>query len=193
DCTGHGVPGAFMSIICTDLLNLAVNQQNIKEPADILEFLNIELRNKLRKDDDDELVLKDSMDIGIIKYSKGSNLIDYSGALIPLTIVRDNKILEFKPNFSSIGMSTRLNSKPFKQEKIEFCPGDWVYMYTDGYMDQFGGERNKKFMRNRFLSTLLEVSIGTGSGQKAELDKIFKSWQGNNEQIDDVLVLGFKV
>ncbi|MDD2196385.1 MAG: tetratricopeptide repeat protein [Bacteroidales bacterium] len=193
DCTGHGVPGAFMSIIGTDLLNLAVNQQNIKEPAAILEFLNIELRNKLRKDDDDELVLKDSMDIGIIKYNLGSSCIDYSGALIPLTIVRNKKILEFKPNFSSIGMSTRLYSKPFKQEQIKLYSGDWVYMYSDGYMDQFGGERNKKFMRNRFLSTLLEVSIGTGSGQKAELNRIFKSWQGNNEQIDDVLVLGFKV
>lgn len=193
DCTGHGVPGAFMSIIGMDLLNQAVNQQNIKEPAAILEFLNIELRNKLGKDDKNELVLKESMDIAIIKYSKGSNLIDYSGALVPLTIVRDKKLLEFKPNFSSIGMSTRIYNKPFKQEQIKLHPGDWVYMYSDGYMDQFGGERNKKFMRNRFLSTLLEVSIGTGSGQKAELNRIFKSWQGNNEQIDDVLVLGFKV
>jgi tetratricopeptide (TPR) repeat protein len=193
DCTGHGVPGAFMSIIGMDLLNQAVTLQNIKEPAAILDFLNIELRNKLRKEDDDELVLKDSMDIAIIKYTLGSNLIDYSGALVPLTIVRDKKIIEIKPNFSSIGMSTRLFNKPFKQKQIELLPGDWVYLYSDGYMDQFGGEKNKKFMRNRFLSTLLEVSIGTGSGQKSELNRIFKSWQGNSEQIDDVIVLGFKV
>ena len=193
DCTGHGVSGAFMSIIGMDLLSQAVNQQSITEPAAILEFLNIELRNKLRKEDTDELVLKDSMDIAIIKYTLGNNIIDFSGALVPLTIIRNKKILEFKPNFSSIGMSTRIFTKPYKQQQIEIQPGDWVYLYTDGYTDQFGGEKNKKFMRNRFFSTLLEVSIGTGASQKAELNRVFKSWQGNNEQIDDVLVLGFKV
>jgi len=193
DCTGHGVPGAFMSIIGMDLLSQAVNQQNINEPAKILDYLNIEIRKKLRKEAQDELILKDSMDIAIISYQKSDNKIQYSGALVPLTIVRNGKLLEHKPQFTSIGVSPELFKRSFKQQTIDIQPGDWIYLYSDGYMDQFGGENKRKYMRSQFFSTLLDISQYGGERQKDELKKKFMDWKGNNEQIDDVLVLGIKV
>lgn len=193
DCTGHGVPGAFMSIIGMDLLSQAVNQQNINEPAKILDYLNIEIRKKLRKEAQDELILKDSMDIAIISYQMSDNKIQYSGALVPLTIVRNGKLLEHKPQFTSIGVSPELFKRSFKQQTIDIQPGDWIYLYSDGYMDQFGGENKRKYMRSQFFSTLLDISQYGGERQKDELKKKFMDWKGNNEQIDDVLVLGIKV
>jgi serine phosphatase RsbU (regulator of sigma subunit) len=193
DCTGHGVPGAFMSIIGMDLLNQAVNQQNISEPSKILDFLNTELRKKLRKDAQEELILKDSMDIGLFSHKKGSNTIQFSGALVPLTIVRDGNLQDYKAQFTSIGISKELFNRPFKQEEIKIQPGDWIYLFSDGYMDQFGGKENRKYMRSRFFSTLVEISNLNSDLQKDELEKRFYDWKGNNEQIDDVLVLGIKV
>lgn len=193
DCTGHGVPGAFMSIIGMDLLNQAVNQQSITEPSNILDFLNVELRNKLRKEDKEELILKDSMDLAVFTFNRGENKIVYSGALIPLTIIRNKKIIEHKPDYASIGMSQSLFSKNFKQQEIEVKPGDWIYMYSDGFMDQFGGEDNKKFMRSRFFTSLQTICKLDGVGQRAELNRIFNDWKGTGEQIDDILVLGLKV
>jgi serine phosphatase RsbU (regulator of sigma subunit) len=182
-----------MSIIGMDLLSQAVNQQNINEPAKILDYLNIEIRKKLRKEAQDELILKDSMDIAIISYQKSDNKIQYSGALVPLTIVRNGKLLEHKPQFTSIGVSPELFKRSFKQQTIDIQPGDWIYLYSDGYMDQFGGENKRKYMRSQFFSTLLDISQYGGERQKDELKKKFMDWKGNNEQIDDVLVLGIKV
>jgi serine phosphatase RsbU (regulator of sigma subunit) len=193
DCTGHGVPGAFMSIIGMDLLSQAINQQNIVEPSAILDFLNIELRNKLRKEDEEELILKDSMDLAVFTLDLDKNILVYSGALVPLTIIRNKKILEFKPDFTSIGTSTKLFKRPFNQQSIEIKTGDWIYLYSDGFMDQFGGEENKKFMRKRFFDALNNLSSTSGENQKSELTRIFNDWKGNGEQIDDVLVLGLKV
>ncbi len=193
DCTGHGVPGAFMSIIGMDLLSQAVNQQNITEPAQILDFLNIELRNKLRKEEQEELILKDSMDIAIIKMDIGQRTLQYSGALIPITIIRNGEIISHKPDFRSIGTSAKLFNRPFSQMPIELEKGDWIYLYTDGFMDQFGGNEKKKYNRRRFYKTLTNIYKSSGEEQKTELNRIFSEWKGNNEQIDDVLVLGLKV
>jgi len=165
----------------------------LKEPEKILDFLNAELRTKLRKEDEQELILKDSMDIALITFEKGNGSIIYSGALVPLTIVRNSKVIEHKPNFTSIGTSTKLFNRPFNQKTIEVLPDDWIYLYSDGYADQFGGENHKKFMRSQFFSTLIDVSKTPGTNQKAELKKVLSAWKGNNEQTDDVLVLGLKV
>ncbi len=192
DCTGYGVPGAFMSIIGMDLLNQAISQNDEVEPLEILSFLDVELRNKLRKEDD-ELVLKDSMDVAVIKYQLGSHTLEYSSAHIPMAIVRNNELIEQAPTQTSIGISSRLKKKTFTQAQISIQAGDWIYLYTDGFVDQFGGENKSKFLRKRFLSSLLDVSKNNSIGQKEELDAIFKTWKGNNEQTDDVLILGLKV
>jgi serine phosphatase RsbU (regulator of sigma subunit) len=193
DCTGHGVPGALMSIIGMDLLNQAVNQQMITEPSEILNYLNVELRNKFRKEEEEELVLKDSMDISIIRIEKKSKQLCYSGALMPLTILRRSNIIEYKPHFMSIGTSPKLIKSSFKQQNIELEPGDWLYLYSDGFMDQFGGGENRRFMRSNFFALMQKANSMSGENQKVEFAKVFEEWKGNNDQIDDVVVLGFKV
>lgn len=195
DCTGHGVPGALMSIIGMDLLSQAVNQQNLTEPSEILNFLNIELRNKLRKgeESEQELILKDSLDLAVFSLTRGEKQIKYAGALIPLSIIRNGEVLHYKPDFVSIGISQKIFNRQFKQQTIPIEPDDWIYLYTDGFMDQFGGENNKKLMRKEFLSKLILINNTKGNYQLSELNRTFSSWKGTNEQIDDVLVLGLKV
>lgn len=192
DCTGHGVPGAFMSIIGLDILNQGVAQQHIMEPSDILDFLNIEIRKKLRKDDE-EAVLKDSMDVAICRFDKNTQILHYSGALIPLMIIRNGEVIEHKASPISIGISSSVYSKKFEQKAIQLQPNDWVYLYSDGFTDQFGSGDGTKFLRKRFYSTLLSVSQFNGKKQNDELRRSFLQWKGNLEQIDDVLVMGLKV
>jgi serine phosphatase RsbU (regulator of sigma subunit) len=192
DCTGHGVPGAFMSIIGMDLLNQAVNQKHLKEPSQILEFLNTELPRKLKRENN-ELILKDSMDIAICSVDSNKKKLIFSGALIPFMLIRNQSIISIKSDYTSIGSSTKVFSKPFSQHIVDLKTGDWIYLYSDGYMDQIGGEKKKKFMRNHFQKTLLTLSQFNGEVQLSELDNIFTHWKGNNEQIDDVLILGLKV
>jgi serine phosphatase RsbU (regulator of sigma subunit) len=192
DCTGHGVPGAFMSIIGLDILNQAVIQQHITEPADILDFLNIEIRKKLRKDDE-EAVLKDSMDIAICRFDKKTQILHYSGALIPVMIIRNGEVIEHKASPISIGISASVYSKKFEQKAIQLQPNDWIYLYSDGFTDQFGNGDGTKFLRKRLYSTLTSVSPFTGKKQHDELHRAFIQWKGNLEQIDDVLVMGLKV
>ena len=157
DCTGHGVPGAFMSIIGIDLLNQIVIQQACEEPDKILSFLNDELREKLRKGKE-ELILKDSMDVALCIIDKNTREISYSGALIPLFIVSDGEVSEIKPNYTSLGTSNRLFTKEFRIHKFILKPDSWLYLSTDGYIDQFGGELHKKFMRTRFVELLVKIN-----------------------------------
>jgi serine phosphatase RsbU (regulator of sigma subunit) len=190
DCTGHGVPGAFMSIIGMDLLNQAINQQGINEPSMILDFLNIEVRKKLRKDNE-EAVLKDSLDIGICRFDKPTSTLHFAGALIPLIILRNNAIIEVKASPVSIGISNAVYKKGFEQRSINVQKGDWLYLFSDGFSDQFGGERGPKFLRKRLHSNLIEINSQRGEQQRVSLERIFSQWKGSAEQIDDVLVLGF--
>lgn len=192
DCTGHGVPGAFMSIIGIDLLNQVVNQLGYDHPNDILSFLNKELREKLRKGKD-ELILKDSMDIALCIVDLKTREISYSGALIPLFVLNDGEIIEIKPNYTSLGTSNRLYNKEFRVHNFKLNPNSWLYLSTDGYIDQFGGENNKKFMRSRFIEYLLKIYELPACIQREELEKQFESWMGKNEQLDDVLVWGIKI
>lgn len=192
DCTGHGVPGAFMSIIGLDMLNQAINQLNILEPSQILDYLNNELPIKLHKDEE-VMVLKDSMDIAICCFDKKTKIVSYSGALIPLTICRNNTIIEIKPSPISIGISKKIYQKSFEQKEFQLQPNDWVYLFTDGFTDQFGGEQGGKFLKKQFFQTLSQLSPTDGKLQKAELNRAFSQWKKDGEQVDDVLVLGLLV
>jgi serine phosphatase RsbU (regulator of sigma subunit) len=192
DCTGHGVPGAFMSIIGMDMLNQAINQHSITEPAKILNYLNIELPLKMNLHED-EMVLKDSMDIAVCCFDPSSLALTFSGALIPLTICRNGEIIEEKPSPISLGISRRVYTKPFEQKTVQLQSNDWVFLYTDGFIDQFGGEKNRKFLKKHFVTLLGTIAQSSGSQFKETLEKTFKSWKGNVEQTDDVLVLGLRV
>lgn len=192
DCTGHGVPGAFMSIIGIDLLNQAVNQKQIQEPSQVLEFINNELPNKL-KQESKEIVLKDSIDIAVCSINRQKNQLIYSGALIPFSLVRNQNLIYIKPNYSSIGSPTKHSVKSFTQHVIDVEAGDWIYLYSDGFMDQIGGDKKKKYMRSQFQKTLITLSQFDGNVQLSELSNVFSQWKGTNEQIDDVIVLGLKI
>ncbi len=192
DCTGHGVPGAFMSIIGIDLLNQIVIHQGCEEPDKILSFLNKELREKLRKGKE-ELILKDSMDIALCIIDRNTREISYSGALIPLFIVSNGEVSEIKPNYTSLGASNRIFNKEFRIHNFTLNPDSWLYLSTDGYFDQFGGEFNKKFMRTRFVEFLLKINQLSASAQCDEMENQLNIWMGEHEQLDDVLVWGIKV
>jgi len=192
DCTGHGVPGAFMSIIGTDLLNQIVNQQRCDQPNEILSFLNKELRDKLRKGKE-ELILKDSMDIALCIVDLSTREVSYSGALIPIFVLNDGEIIEIKPDYTSLGTSNRLFNREFRVHKFTLNPNSWIYLSTDGYIDQFGGKNHKKFMRSRFVQYLLKINELPACIQREELEKQFENWMGRNEQLDDVLVWGIKI
>jgi serine phosphatase RsbU (regulator of sigma subunit)/Tfp pilus assembly protein PilF len=192
DCTGHGVPGAFMSIIGIELLNQAVNQYQFERTDQILYFLNNELRRKLRKNPE-ELILKDSMDIALCIYDSSTSELCYSGALIPVFVIVNDSIHTIKPNNTSLGASTTVFDRNFEIKRMVLAKGAWIYLTSDGYLDQLGGERNRKFMRSRLTDLLVQSSKFDGGKQKEILELNFNTWKGKNEQIDDVLVWGIRV
>jgi len=133
------------------------------------------------------------MDIALCVINKNTREVSFSGALIPLFIVNDGEVSEIKPNYTSLGISNRVFNKEFRVHKFKLNPESWLYLSTDGYIDQFGGENYKKFMRTRFLELILKINSLPADLQRKETEKQFESWMGKNEQLDDVLVWGIKL
>ncbi|MGE0078378.1 MAG: tetratricopeptide repeat protein [Bacteroidales bacterium] len=192
DCTGHGVPGAFMSIIGIDLLNQAVNLHHYFKPDQIIAFLNEQLIKRLRKSET-EHVLKDSMDIAVCIFDKETYKLDYTGALIPLFVQSNGALNEIKPDYITLGTSFEEEQKSFTINSFKLIAGDWIYLSSDGYFDQLGGDQNKKYMRSRFRQIISQIHHLPGHEQKAVIEKEYLQWMGKNEQIDDVLVWGIKI
>jgi len=192
DCTGHGVPGAFMSIIGYDLINRAFNEMGLSKPMEVLEYLNDQIRISLRKDEED-IVLKDGMDIAFCSYDTVTGILEYSGALAPIVYVRDGKSFDIKPDSSSIGISMRKLNRKFTNHEVQLFPGDTIYLFSDGFIDQFGGLNRKKFMRGNFVNALQDISNSPINNQVGLLEDIFMEWKGPNEQIDDIMVIGLRV
>ncbi len=191
DCTGHGVPGAFMSIIGNSLLNEIAHEPSISEPAHILN----ELRDKIitaLKQRSGEQESKDGMDMMLCCIDKTTNKLTFAGANNPLYIIRKGELNEFKGNKQPIGVYGD-ELKPFTNQLFDLEPGDQVYLFSDGYPDQFGGPRGKKFLYTRFKELLVSISSKTMEEQSAELDKAFQTWKADQEQVDDVLVIGIRV
>jgi serine phosphatase RsbU (regulator of sigma subunit) len=193
DCSGHGVPGAFMSIIGNDLLDTIIACEGEDRPAVILQKLEDRLISALQNGGKAEDV-KDGMDLGVCVIDKAKHKMSFSGAYRSL-FFRDSKgnFQEIPGNPFSIGGGVNGRRKDFKLETFTFEPGTTFYMSSDGYYSQFGGPEGKKFMKSRFRDTLAEISEQPVEQQKENLSKIFNEWQGSNEQVDDVLVLGFVV
>jgi ligand-binding sensor domain-containing protein/serine phosphatase RsbU (regulator of sigma subunit) len=189
DCTGHGVPGAFMSIIGHNSLTKIVREYGILEPGNILTQLNKELLQTLqqRSDMGD---LYDGMDLALVCYDKKGKYLEYSGAFNPLYLVRDGEILETKADKISIGRSTFKTEAVFQNHKINVLPGDTVYLFSDGYADQFGGELMKKFKYRNFKELILKIQPETMAQQRIILNHTIEKWRGDIEQLDDILVIG---
>ena len=193
DCTGHGVPGAFMSIIGFDLLKNIVKERGVEDPAEILNQLNYGVSDTFRKSNEDSHSVRDGMDMSLCVIDHSKHTLEFSGAMNPLCLIREESISIIKGNRFSIGSFNDNESNKFETHTIKYLPGDTFYMFSDGYPDQFGGPFGKKFKHKRFLHMLLNIHHLSPSKQKTELQENFKNWKGQIEQVDDVLVIGFKL
>ncbi len=191
DCTGHGVPGAFMSMIGNSLLNEIVYEKKILEPAKILNYLNDGVRLSLKQNQQDNDT-NDGMDIAIVRI-EGKDL-QYAGGHRSLYIISDGVITEIQANkFAIGGMQSDMDKKVFHNNLHTLSSGDTIYMFTDGFVDQFGGEKGKKFMTKRFQELLLNIQKHSMQEQKQILETTINQWKGSVEQVDDILVVGIRV
>ena len=192
DCTGHGVPGAFMSIVGYNQLNFAVNVKKARTAANILDELNRGVITTLNENKSDSSI-KDGMDMALCVFDFAAKKVEFAGANNPLVMVRNNSIVKFKGDRFPIGAFEGDNPQLFKNTEIEIIDGDCIYISSDGYVDQFGGPENKKFMSKRFEDLLLEINNLSMTDQKEMLLKRLSDWKGTNEQVDDILVIGIRV
>ena len=191
DCTGHGVPGAFMSMIGNDKLNFAVQEKKLVSPAAILAELNNGVKSALKQNNTDSKS-RDGMDIALCSFDFKNKKIQYSGANRVLYKISNGELTEYAPTKSAIGGFTPENFE-YKNNNVDYIEGDIFYLFTDGYADQFGGDTGKKLMTKNFKKLLLSVCNKTMEEQKIEIKNTFEMWKGAYEQIDDVLVIGVKV
>jgi serine phosphatase RsbU (regulator of sigma subunit) len=188
DCTGHGVPGAFVSIVGFNGLNRTVNEFDLRKPGEILDKLADLVVGTFAKS---ESQIKDGMDIALCNINYETQTLTYSGANNPLIIIRDGELIETKANKQPIGEFH--NRVPFTTHEFKLQKGDCVYVFSDGYADQFGGEKGKKFKGKALKQLLLEISKFNMTEQRTKLDEAFEIWKGDFEQLDDVCLFGVKI
>lgn len=187
DCTGHGVPGALMSIIGSTILNQTISNPDVNTPADVLSFLNKEITKTLNS-------IKDGMDMALCVINMNKMELQYAGANNPLYIVRQKQFIEVKPDKLAIGADTDDAAvKVFTNHTVKLEKGDSIYLFTDGYADQFGGPNGKKFKYKKFQELLIEIQDNNMAEQKHILNYHFEQWKGVLEQVDDILVIGIRV
>ncbi len=191
DCTGHGVPGAFMSMIGSYELNNSVQERGLTQPSEILSQINVSLKQRL-KQNEKQSNNKDGMDIVLCAFDLKNLQLQYSGANRPLYIIRNGEPMEVAPTKSAIGGFTSDNFE-FKNNIVQLQKGDCIYMYTDGYADQFGGDKNKKLTTKVLKNLLLSIVTKSMNEQKQLLEDYFYKWKGPFDQLDDVLVIGIRV
>ncbi|MCP4521560.1 MAG: SpoIIE family protein phosphatase [Cytophagales bacterium] len=191
DCTGHGVPGAFMSMIGNTVLNTLINEKKLSHVGEILKQMEVELRKALNAEDKNKATT-DGMDIALIHIDKEKNKICFAGAQRPLVMIRENEIKEIKATKRSIGYLYH-DDVSYNTEEIPLEKGDCFYMFSDGYQDQFGGPKNKKFMKKQLKRLLLEIHEQDMPTQKTILHEKLQDWKGGHNQIDDVLVMGIRI
>ncbi len=191
DCTGHGVPGAFMSMLGIAFLNELVNKDKIIETDIILNELRTNIIRSL-KQTGEEGGSKDGMDISMCAINHKNLSARFSGAYNPLIIVRNGEYSEYKADKMPIGYHIKKDEK-FSFQDIDLQFGDRLYMYSDGYVDQFGGADMRKFMSKKFKNLLVESRNLTMNEQKIHLNNTIEEWMGDHEQIDDILVFGIEI
>ena len=191
DCTGHGIPGAFMSLIGIDELNHAVLEKRLCDASAILSSLNKGVKKALRQNEENSMS-RDGMDIALIIFDLKNNTIEYAGANRPLYYIRENTLNEIPPTKAAIGGTTS-NDQEFKSHVREIKKNDMIYVFTDGFADQFGGESGKKFMTKRFKDLLLSIHQKPAREQEAILEKSLEEWKKEVSQVDDILVMGVRI
>lgn len=192
DCTGHGVPGALMSVVGFNLLNRAVKELHLTKPSEILRELDYGV-NKLLRQSESENTVKDGMDISICSFHPETRMLQYAGAFNPLYMVRNGQLSQVKADKSPIGVNVDGVVDSYTNHEVRMLPGDMVYLFSDGYADQFGGPDGKKLKYNRLRELLVAVSSRPTAEQELILRAEFNTWKGQLEQVDDVLIIGMRV
>lgn len=206
DCTGHGVPGAMMSVVGLNLLNQAVKEKGLTKPSDILQHLDTGVTDTLRQSGDDESI-KDGMDLSLCTYDPEKLELQYAGAFNNLWVVRENisssyqpqstnevffenHLLEIKADKFPIGSNLDGVADNYSNYKLQLQKGDCVYLYSDGFADQFGGPKGKKFKYNYLKKLLISIHDLAPEEQREKLNTTIENWKGDLEQVDDILVIG---
>ncbi len=189
DCTGHGVPGAFMSLIGNELLHKIIHDSDTSQPAHILEQLNEGIRRVWRG----ERKNREGMDAAVCLIDEQARTLTFAGAKNPLCYIDDTTGALVVVRGTRRSIDGRDSEIPFEQHTIGLGQVRWFYLYSDGFQDQFGGADGKKFMRNQLWQLLERIHTQTPEAQQASLRETFLDWKGARKQIDDVLVMGFAV
>lgn len=189
DCTGHGIPGAFMSMIGINALNTIIGQ-GIAESDQILNALDKEIRSALQQETTGN---KDGMDVALCIYRKEKGILEFSGAKNPLVYIQDGALTQVKGDVHPIGGNKPKGTFSFKKHNIPIDEPTTIYLYSDGFQDQFGGEKNTKFMSKHFKSLLLEIHDKPMPEQKAILEQTLNEWMDGQKQTDDILVMGIRL
>lgn len=190
DCTGHGVPGAFVSMLGISQLNDITMRSDISSPSKALDELRKRIKSVLGQTGRVGQQ-KDGMDIALCSYHLESSTLEFAGARNPLYLIRDGELTIYKADKMPVGVF--IKEKPFTNNKLQVQKGDMLYVFSDGYYDQFGGEKNEKFMVKRFRELLLSITKENLEIQQKIIDDTFSKWQGELSQLDDVLILGIRV
>jgi len=191
DCTGHGVPGAFMSMIGNSLLNEIIIEKKIENPADVLNSLREQIIKSL-KQNDEVSETKDGMDMSLCKYNPKTKTVEFAGAYNSLIHVSEDELVTIKGDSQPVSVHYA-KRKSFTKKEIKVMKGDMLYLSSDGFQDQFGGLKDKKYMALKFKSFLKKISVNTSQEQLSLLKDEFNSWKGDSEQIDDVCVMGIRI
>ncbi|MCL2073441.1 MAG: YfiR/HmsC family protein [Marinilabiliaceae bacterium] len=193
DCTGHGVPGAFMSILGVAFLNEIVNRESELFANEILNKLRKNVVRSLNPSGHDEYT-KDGMDVALCVIDYPTMTLQYAGAYNPLILIRNNELIEIKADKMPVAYSDIHENKTFTNNFLQLMPNDCIYLFSDGYADQFGGfeDTTKKYSSKRLRKTLLDISQHHIDEQEKVIGKLYDQWKGKNEQTDDVLLIGMK-
>jgi serine phosphatase RsbU (regulator of sigma subunit) len=191
DCTGHGVPGAFMSMVSSDKLSHAVAEYGIYMPDELLAFTNQGIKTALKQDETSENATRDGMDVAVITYDSQLNKLYYSGANRSLMILEDAEVSEIKATKVAVGGFTPMDQK-FDLHEIDIKPSQTYYMTTDGYADQFGGVKGKKLKIKALKQTIIDNGHRPMIEQKEVLDQVIVDWMDGYEQVDDICIIGVR-
>ena len=191
DCTGHGVPGAFMSMLGFSLLNEIVGRDGCRKAGEIMQRMRDMIKKTLKQDINDPDSAHDGMDAALILVDKNTNILEYSGANIPFLLYRNNEEIIVKPVRNPVGIY--VNEKPFEGKQIQLEKNDHIYLSSDGYQSQFGGSNNRILKTSGFRSILSEINTLPMGEQVIKLEEKFNNWKGKTNQTDDVMVIGLMV
>ncbi|MFT7156668.1 MAG: serine phosphatase RsbU (regulator of sigma subunit) [Parvicella sp.] len=193
DCTGHGVPGAFMSMIGSDKLNQAVLEKSMTNPADILSWVNVGIKKALKQDEEAEYSSRDGMDVAIVSIDWKNSVLKFAGAHNGLSLIRDGEIIDYKATKVAVAGFTKQSQK-YDMQEIAIQKGDAFYMTTDGYPDQFGGIKGKKLKSKIMKNFILSIHQESMQKQGELLENYIMEWMNNeHEQIDDICVVGIRI